>query len=45
VLYTRLRGNFLDTDRLLIIPIDAKSGYAGWLPQEAWDRIEANKQN
>jgi hypothetical protein len=43
VLYARIRDNFLETDRLLIVPFDAQSGYAGWLPQEAWDWIDENK--
>ena len=44
VLYARMRGNFLETDRLLIVPLDVQLGYAGWLPQEAWDWIEENKR-
>lgn len=43
VLYARLRDKFLETDRLLIAPLDAQSDFAGWLPQEAWDWIEENK--
>ena len=43
VIYARIRGNFLDTDRLLIARIDPQSGYTGWLPQEAWGWIEENK--
>jgi hypothetical protein len=43
VLYTRLRGSFLDTDRLLIAPLDAQSEFAGWLPQQAWDWIEEHR--
>ena len=43
VLYARLQGKFLETDRLLIAPLDAQLDLAGWLPQEAWDWIEANK--
>ena len=43
VLYERIRGNFLATDRLLIAPFDPGKGYAGWLSQEAWDWIEENK--
>jgi len=43
VLYARMRGNFLETDRLLIAPLEAQSEFAGWLPQEAWDWIEENK--
>ena len=43
VLYARLQGKFLETDRLLIASLDAQSDFAGWLPQEAWDWIEDNK--
>ena len=43
VLYARLQGKFLETDRLLIASLDAQSNFAGWLPQEAWDWIEDNK--
>ena len=43
VLYTRMRGNFLETDRLLIAPLDVQSEFAGWLPQEAWGWIEENR--
>ena len=43
VLYARLQGKFLETDRLLIAPLDAQLDLAGWLPQEAWDWIESNK--
>ena len=43
VLYARMHDCFLETDRLLIAPLDVQSGFAGWLPQEAWDWIEENK--
>jgi hypothetical protein len=39
--YSRIAGHLLHTDRELIVQIRRGSAYAGWLPKEAWDWIEA----
>lgn len=42
-LAARLYPRFLKTDRILIIQFTSFAAYYGWLPPEAWNWINANR--
>ena len=42
-LWNRLAPNLLTTDRLLIMQVTQWASYFGWLPQDAWNWLNENR--